>query len=115
MVQDTKLQDLTGKVRELFQESLGEFRSRDFIQVADLLGFQAFEKTQPGSEIKPRAESNLPDIIGTNLEYAVHAYEWTTHMPMTEDRVIVSGFWDREKEPVPEGYGIVNGVLSVKF
>lgn len=114
MVQDTQLHALMGRVRVLFQESLGEFRSRDFIQVADLLGFQAFEKTQPGSEIKPGAESNLPDIIGTNLEYAVQAYEWTTHMPMTEDGVIVSGFWDREKEPMPEGYAVVGEVLSFK-
>lgn len=114
MVQDTQLQDLAGKVRELFQQSLGEFRSRNFIQVADLLGFQAFEKKPPGSELKPGAESNLPDIIGTNLEYAVHAYEWNTLVPMTDDGVTVSGFWDREKEAMPEGYGMVGGVLSVK-
>jgi len=93
---------------------MGEFRSRDFIRVVDLLGFQAFEKTQPGSELKPGAESNLPDIIGINLEYAVHAYEWSTLVPMTDDGVTVSGAWDREKDPMPEGYGIVDGVLRVK-
>ena len=48
--------------------------------------------------MKPIAENYFPDIIGTNLQYAVEAYVWETHVPMTEDGKIVSGFWDRRKD-----------------
>lgn len=61
-------------------------------------------------KLKPIAENYFPDIIGTNLEYAVEAYVWETHMPMIEDGKIVSGFWDRRKgEEVPEGYEMEEG------
>ena len=102
---DEDLQALAKAVKEVFQDNRGEFSSADFIQVAGLLGFHAFEKSGSGETLKPVAENYLPDIISTNLQYAVEAYEWESYIPMTEEGVIVSGFWDRSKdEGVPEGY-----------
>lgn len=105
MAKDEDLQKLAEAVKELFQEKCEEFRSEDFVQVAGLLGFHAFEKAGSGETLKPVAENYLPDIISTNLQYSVEAYEWKTHVPMTEDGVIVSGFWDTRKgQALPEGY-----------
>lgn len=102
---DEDLQALAKAVKEVFRDNRGKFSSADFIQVADLLGFQVFEKGGTGKTLKPVAENYLPEIISTNLQYAVEAYEWGTHIPMTEEGMIVSGFWDRSKdERVPEGY-----------
>ena len=68
------------------------------------MGFYAHQKRIYGRTMKPVAEHCLPDIIGTNLQYALDAYVWETHLPMTEDGVIVSGFWENKAGAVlPEG------------
>ena len=105
MQDNQKTRDFAGSVRELFEDRLGELRSEDFVAVASELGFHAYAKTSPGEQPKPAAENYLADIIGTNLEHVLQAYEWHTHLPMTEDGFIVSGFWDRGQEQVlPPGY-----------
>ena len=102
---DEDLQVLAKAVKKVFRDNRGEFSLADFVQVAGLLGFHAFEKGGSGETLKPVAENYLPDIISTNLQYAVETYEWKTHVPITEEGVIVSGFWDRSKnEGVPDGY-----------
>jgi len=115
MTKNKQLSDLAEKVKELFRESLGDFRAADFVKVADLMGFHAVEKMESDSVLKPKAENYLPDIIGTNLQYVVEAYEWNTHVPMTEDGVIVSGFWDRGIEgEIPAGYEMEAGGRFLK-
>jgi hypothetical protein len=105
MTKNEKWIELADKIRDLFRESLGEFRSKDFFQVAGLMGFHAVEKHKSGTAMKPRGENYLPDIIGTNLQNALDSYDWHTHVPMTQDGAVVSGFWVREKEKeLPEGY-----------
>jgi len=69
-----------------------------------LLGFHAHEKGGSGKVLKPVAENYLPDLIGTNLQYAVETYVWETHVPMTDNGAIVSGFFDTSKAELPEGY-----------
>ena len=104
MDKDDDLKRLTGLVRDLFQAEMGDFQADDFVAVAGLLGFHAHQKRTSGSSLKLVAENCLPDIIGTNLQYAVDAYVWETHLPMTEDGVIVSGFWENKAGAVlPEG------------
>ncbi len=71
------------------------------------LSFHAYEKSSLKEQPRLVAENYLPDIIGTNLEHALQAYKWLTHVPMTEDGQIVSGFWDSSKVPMPEGYELV--------
>lgn len=93
--------ELAHKIKELFRIKLSEFRTDDFVAVADLLGFHAHKKAGTGERLKLIADHVLPEIIGTNLNYAVDAYEWQTHTPLTEDGILVSGFWDREKEKEP--------------
>ena len=115
MTKNEKNAEMAEKVRDLFQEYLGEFRSEDFVKVADLMGFYAVEKRKSEATLKPYGENYIPDIIGTNLQYAVDAYQWHTHVPMTEDGVIVSGFWDREKEKeLPAGYEMEAGGRFLK-
>lgn len=105
MTKNEQLIDLADKIKELFQTRLRKFRSEDFVKVADLMGFHAVEKHKSEAPLKPRGENYLPDIIGTNLQYALEAYDWHTHVPMTKDGAVVSGFWDREKEEeLPAGY-----------
>lgn len=93
--------ELAHKIKELFRVKLNEFRTEDFVAVADLLGFHAYKKAGTGDRLKLIADYVLPEIIGTNLNHAVDAYEWQTYTPLTEDGTIVSGFWDREKEKEP--------------
>jgi hypothetical protein len=97
------------KVRDLFRKNLGEFRPEDFFKVADLIRFHAIEKHESETPLKPRGENYLPDIIGTNLKYAMEAYQWNTLVPMTQDGVVVSDFWDREKEELPAVYEMEAG------
>ena len=104
MTRDEGLQELAEAVKDLFQMRLKEFRSDDFVKVANLLGFYAHKKGSSGKGLKPVAENYLPDLIGTNLQYAMEAYVWETHVPMTDDGVIVSGFFDTSKAELPEGY-----------
>lgn len=92
MTRNEKWAELADKVGELFRSSLGKFRIEDFAAVSDLLGFHAYKKTGTGERLKLIAENVLSDIIGTNLNYALEAYEWQTHTPLTEDGTIVSGF-----------------------
>ena len=115
MAKNEKYAELAEKLRYLFQENFGEFRAEDFVQVAELMGFHAFEKRKLEATLKPYGENYLPDIIGTNLQYALEAYEWQTHVPMTEEGVIVSGFWDRGKgEDLPAGYEMEAGGRFLK-
>lgn len=93
--------ELAHKIKELFRVKLGKFRTEDFVAVVDLMGFHAYEKAATGERLKLIADHVLPEIIGTNLNYAVDAYEWQTCMPITEDGSIVSGFWDRQKDNAP--------------
>jgi hypothetical protein len=110
MTKNVKYAETAEKIRDLFQKNLGEFRSENFVEVADLMGFHAVEKHKSEAPLKPCGENYLPDIISTNLQYALDAYEWKTHVPMTEDGVIVSDFWDREKEEKPPaGYEMEAG------
>jgi hypothetical protein len=105
METNKELSILAEKVKTLFEESRGAFDPDDFVETANLLGFQAYQKPGPEEALKPVAEHHLPDIISTNLQYAVNAYEWKTHIPMTDDGFIVSGFWDATKnEDMPAGY-----------
>ena len=105
MTKDEGLQGLAEAVKELFRVKLKEFRSEDFVKVADLLGFNAQEKCDSGKGLKPVGENYLPDLIGTNLQNAVDAYVWKTHVPMTDDGAIVSGFFDTSKaEELPDNY-----------
>jgi hypothetical protein len=107
---DEDLRRLAEAVKQLFEEGRGEFLSRDFMAVADLLGFHAREKGVAENQLKPVAENYLPDIISTNLRYAVETYQWTTHIPTTEDGIMVSGFWDRSKPgELPKGYELEDG------
>lgn len=97
------------KVKKWFRDELGQFREEDFVAVADYLGFDAYRKTEPGKQLKPVAENYFPDIIGRNLRYAVETFEWEAHIPMTDDGLIVSGFWDgSEGEDIPDGYEIAS-------
>ena len=98
MTKDEELQGLAEAVKDLFRMRLKEFRSVDFVEVANFLGFHAYKKCDSGKMLKPVAENYLPDIIGTNLQYAVEAYVWETHVPMTDDGAIVSGFFDMSKD-----------------
>ena len=110
MEKDEKVMGLAQAVKALFKERCGDLKAEDFVKVADLLGFHAHKKTVSGERLKPIAENYFPDIIGTNLQYAVEAYVWETHVPMTEDGKIVSGFWDRRKgDGLPEGYEMEEG------
>lgn len=101
---DKELQEMAEAVKELFQVKLKEFSPNDFVKVANLLGFHAHMKFDCENLLKPVAENYFTDIIGTNLQYAVEAYVWETHMPMTDDGHIVSGFFDTSKAVLPEGY-----------
>ncbi|MCK5783913.1 MAG: hypothetical protein KAH06_05665 [Desulfobacterales bacterium] len=103
MTKDEELQELAEAVKALFRVRPKEFRSDDFVKVANLMGFHAHEKGGSGEGLKPVAENYLPDLIGTNLQYAVEAYVWETHVPMTDDGAIVSGFFDTGKAELPEG------------
>ena len=85
MIKNEKWAELADKVRALFRAGLGEFRTGDFAAVADLLGFHAHKKAGSGERLKPIADNVLPEIIGTNLNYAVESYEWRTHTPLTDD------------------------------
>jgi len=68
-------------------------------------------KTTP----KMLAKNHFPEIIGINLEYAVEAYEWESYIPMTEEGVIVSGFWDKRKGvPDPKVYELDEHGLYVR-
>ena len=105
METNKELSILAEKVKALFEESRGEFNPEDFVETANLLGFQAYQKRGHEEALKPVAEHCFPDIISTNLRHAVNAYEWETHIPMTDDGFIVSGFWDATKnEDMPAGY-----------
>ncbi len=104
MNSEQDIKELAGVVKALFEERLGSFRAEDFVAVAGELGFYAYTKTSLEEQPRLVAENYLPDISGINLEHALQAYKWKTHVPMTEDGLIVSGFWDYSKEPVPEGY-----------
>ena len=73
MTNDEDLRKLAQTVRDLFLMRLREFRSEDFVEVAGLLGFHAYEKPDSGKTLKLAAENCLPDIIGTSLQYAVEA------------------------------------------
>ena len=97
MEKDMEAMGLAEAAKGMFLEKFGEFKAEDFVAVADLLGFYAHKKTVPEERLKSVAESYFPDIIGTNLQYGLEAYVWETHMPMTEEGKIVSGFWDRRK------------------
>ena len=116
MSKDEDLKRLAEEIKDLFRVKLREFKTEDFVKVAGLLGFHVYEKPGSGKTLKPVAENRLPDIIGTNLQYAVDAYEWETHLPMTEDEVIVSGFWDTSKgEVLPAGYVMEAGARYLLF
>ncbi len=105
MTKDKDLPGLAEAVKELFRVKLNEFRPEDFVKVADLLGFNAYEKGDSKEVLKPIAENYLPDLLGTNLQNAVDVYVWKTHVPMTDDGAIVSGFFDTSQaEELPEGY-----------
>ena len=97
MEKDMEAMGLAEAAKGMFLEKFGELKAEDFVAVAELLGFYAHKKTVPEERLKSVAESYFPDIIGTNLEYGVEAYVWETHVPMTEEGKIVSGFWDRRK------------------
>ena len=87
MEKDEEMIRLAAKVKALFEERRGGFRPDDFVKAADLLGFHVCEKSGPEEQLKPMAENYLPDIINTNLQYAVENYEWRTHLPMTDDGI----------------------------
>ena len=73
MTKDEELQGLAEAVKDLFRLRLKGFRSDDFVEVANLLGFHAHEKGDPRKVLKPVVENYLPDIISTNLQYVVEA------------------------------------------
>ena len=81
MKRDGEMIALAEAVKALFEEWYGELREEDFVAVADLLGFDAHKKAVPGERLKPVAKNYFPDIIGTNLEYAVEAYRWRRMCP----------------------------------
>ena len=47
--------------------------------------------------LKMRAENHFPDIIGINLDYALEEYNWEGWMPVSDDAVTVTGFWNKNK------------------
>ena len=104
-----EIRNLAQAVQELFADKLGEFREEDFKAVAWELGFYAYSKSGPHEQgkIMGLGDNNLPDIIGTNLQHALDYYEWRDQVPMTEDGMIVSGFWDSSREPMPEEYELI--------
>jgi hypothetical protein len=105
MEKNEQLIEPAAAVKTLFEERRGQFQAEDFGAVADLLGFHAYAKAGGETRATLAAESHLPDIIQTNLRHALEAYEWKTHIPVTEDGVIVSDFWDHTKgTALPEGY-----------
>ena len=104
MEKHKKVIKLSEEVKALIEKKFGQFQSEHFVAMADLLGFHAYQKAGSGERLKLVAENCLSDIIGTNLQYALEAYEWKTHVPMTKDGLIVSGFWDRREKNLPVGY-----------
>ena len=46
---------------------------------------------------KMLAKNYFVDIMGINLEYALEAYEWQDWYPMTDNGIMVTGFWDKSK------------------
>ena len=115
MKNDGEISELAKAVKGLFEDRYGEFTAEDFMAAAEALGFNVYKRAVPEEGLKPVAENYFPDIIGTNLQYAVEAYVWETHVPMTEDDKIVSGFWDRRKEDeLPEGYNLAAGGRMLK-
>ena len=101
------LTQLAEKTRQLFTDQQGQFSPDDFIAVARMLGFEAFARSESQERRKLVGENYIPDVVGTNLEHALDAYKWETKIPMTEDGMIVSDFWDSSKESMPEGYELV--------
>ena len=58
--------------------------------------------------------TRLPDIHNDPFDriliamcQALQTYEWSTRIPMTEDGMIVSGFWDSSRAPMPEEYELI--------
>jgi hypothetical protein len=71
-----QLKELAKSLKALFEEKRGDFRKDDFITVAGLLGFEARETRPPNKAPKPIARNYFADMIGTNLEHTLEAYEW---------------------------------------
>ena len=66
-----------------------------------------YREKQKIEPLKMQAEKHLPDIVGINLEYALDTYDWEGWVPMTDNGITVSGFWDKKRDlQVPEGYVI---------
>ena len=62
------------------------------------------EKQDTGTP-KMLARNHFPDIVGINLEYALKTYEWKDIYPMTDNKMTVTGFWDKKRDlQMPEGY-----------
>lgn len=92
------LHPLARSVQALFAKQRGGFYAADFIAVAELLGFTAYPRPNPGHSPLPIAANHIPDLIGVNLQHALTAYEWGDLCPLSDDGVTVCG-----ASPLDEG------------
>jgi len=100
-----KDQELVEAVKELFRERCGDFRIEEFMKVARLLGLEVWEKRTSEKRMKMHARSYPAEIFGINLRHVLDEYEWVDFYPMTDDNILVTGFWDPCKTPdIPAGY-----------
>jgi hypothetical protein len=64
---------------------------------------------------KPIAKNYFADMIGTNLNHTLEAYEWEEWRPLTDDGMTISGFWNSEKtKELPPGYAMDAGGKYLK-
>ena len=102
-----QLRELAESLKVLFEEKRGNFRKDDFITVAGLLGFDAYEKMPSHKAPKPIAKNYFADMVGINLKHSLETYEWEEWRPLTDDGITISGFWKSEKtKELPTDYAM---------
>ena len=100
-----KDQELVEAVKKLFRERCGEFRIKEFVKVARLLGLEVWEKRTSEKPMKISARKHSAEVFATNIDYALEEFEWKDFYPITDDDITVTGLWDPLKMPEkPAGY-----------
>ena len=101
----SKDEELVEAVKKLFRERCGEFRIKEFVKVARLLGLEVWEKRTSENFMKMSARKHSPEVFATNIDYALEEFEWKDFYPITDDDITVTGLWDPLKMPEkPAGY-----------
>lgn len=105
MTAPDSLHALAQAVQSLFTQARGEFHASDFIAVAEVLGFTAYPRPNPGQSPLPIAANHIPDLIGVNLEHALAAFRWDNLHPLSDDGVTVCAVWQSDHpNDAPSGY-----------